>query len=154
VEISPLAVEAFFREQGLSPHVSDLRDGLRRWQAGPISILCGDFMTLQAADLGGIEGVYDRAALIALPPDRRSGYVAQLQRLAGVVPQLLITLEHDGDQAAGPPFSVSGEEVRTHYGANYLTEQCARVDILDESPKFREQGLALLDETVYRLLPH
>ncbi|MEJ2081035.1 MAG: thiopurine S-methyltransferase [Acidobacteriota bacterium] len=153
VEISPLAVEAFFREHGLSPHVSELRQGLQRWQAGAISILCGDFMTLQAADLGGIDGVYDRAALIALPPARRPAYVGQLQRLAGIVPQLLITLEHDGDPHAGPPFSVPDEEVRAHYGANYRIERCERADILGESPKFREQGLARLYETVYSLRP-
>jgi thiopurine S-methyltransferase len=42
-----------------------------RWEHGRISLLCGDYFSLAASDLGEIDAVYDRAALTALPEDLR-----------------------------------------------------------------------------------
>ena len=54
--------------------------------------------------------VYDRAALIALPPAMRQRYAQLLcERLPAHVKVLLITLEFEGEQ--GPPFSVYQAEV-------------------------------------------
>ena len=80
VELSPVAVKAFFRENSLKP--SKRRVGnFMLWKAGRISILCGDYFSLLSADLGVIDVVYDRAALTALPEDIRKRYVAHLSSL-------------------------------------------------------------------------
>ncbi|TBU98803.1 thiopurine S-methyltransferase [Stutzerimonas kirkiae] len=99
VELSPLAVAAFFRENHLQP--SKHRQGrFTLWRHGRIAILCGDYFALAAADLGPVDSVYDRAALTALPPTVRARYVAQLRRIvpdsAGV---FLLTLE-DAEEGA------------------------------------------------------
>ena len=52
VELSPIAVEAFFAENGLSPQVS-AEGPFRRYQVDEIAILCGDFFHLSAAGAGG-----------------------------------------------------------------------------------------------------
>ena len=80
VELSPVAVKAFFRENHLKP--SKRRVGnFMLWKAGRISILCGDYFSLVSADLWIVDLVYDRAALTALPEDIRKRYVAHLQVL-------------------------------------------------------------------------
>lgn len=39
--------------------------------------------------------------------------------ITGNAPQLLISYEYDQSALAGPPFSVSNEEVKRHYGGRY-----------------------------------
>ena len=77
VEISPLAVESFFREQGLTPERKEI-DGLALWQADGVRIWCADFFELQATHMGNIAATYDRAALIAMPAQLRQKYAQQL----------------------------------------------------------------------------
>src|SRR5690348_8907776 len=76
VELSPVAVQAFFEENGYTPrHVArekttqlDQFDPFNRWEANDIRILCGDFFDLSKDDLAMTSAVYDRASLVALPP--------------------------------------------------------------------------------------
>jgi thiopurine S-methyltransferase len=67
VELSPRAVSDFFSESGLEPEWRRHRK-LRVAEAGGVRIHQGDFFDLTAEDLAGVGAVYDRAALIALPP--------------------------------------------------------------------------------------
>lgn len=93
VELSPIAVRDFFRENGLQPSKRKMGE-FTLWEAGAIGILCGDYFSLNKSDLGAIDTVYDRAALTALPEDTRRLYVAHLKR---IVPQtaevFLLTIE-------------------------------------------------------------
>ena len=91
-ELSPLAVDAFFAEAGLSPEVSNEADGVHH-RAGRIDLVRGDVFALSASTLAGMSAVYDRAALIALPPAMRRRYVAEVYgRLPPGCRGLLITL--------------------------------------------------------------
>ena len=151
VELSPLAVAAFFDEQGL---VADkiLTEGFEIWRSGAITIICGDFFQLTSADLGVITAVYDRAALIALPENMRTDYVRQLKSLvAGPMKCLLVTLYYEQQQMDGPPFSVSTDEVR-----NLLSDTCdvelrQNLDILEQNARFKQGGINMLEEHVYLL---
>jgi len=151
VEISELAVAAFFEENDLQP--TRTREGaLERWQDGAIGILVGDFFSLTAAPLATVGAVYDRASLVALPPDLRARYVRHLQALLPQhPPTLLITLEYDQGDMQGPPFSVHEDEVRALYEPAYRVEAIATHDVLAQSARFRERGLKRLVERVYRL---
>ncbi len=77
IELSPIAVEAFFEESKLTPKKQRIGNFIR-WRAKKISIWCGDFFALSSKQIGRIDGVFDRAALTALPPEMRSRYVAKL----------------------------------------------------------------------------
>jgi thiopurine S-methyltransferase len=153
IEISPLAVEAFFVEQGLAaePFRLGRHAGLRH---GEIRVLCGDFFALSAADLQGIVGVYDRASLIALPPPMRGRYV---EHLAAILPAaartLLVTLEYPEAEMDGPPFSVREREVHALYGARYRIALRLEADVLTQHPAFRAKGLTSLLEKAYLLTP-
>lgn len=151
VELSERAVEAFFSEQGLVPRVSQ-RGVFKVYQADQIELWCGDFFALGADAVADCAALYDRAALIALPPLMRAQYAGHLNTvLRPGCRGLLITLDYDQTQKAGPPFAVTDEEVRvlleSHWAAQVLEEQ----DILGESWKFVQDGVTRLEERVYQL---
>lgn len=103
VELSPVAIKAFFNENHIKP--SRKRAGpLTLWEHGKLSIYCGDLFQLTPDQLGPIDAIYDRAALTALPPELRGAYIEHLQHLTGKQsPVLLLTtedqLENESDQS-------------------------------------------------------
>jgi thiopurine S-methyltransferase len=150
-EISELAVEAFFRENSLNPVIRQ-KAGFTSWSCDRMEILCGDFFDLAATDIGRIDALYDRAALIALPSDLRARYATRItQLLKPQTPCLLVTLDYEQGKMPGPPFAVSAEEVSRLYREGFSIEQLAHTDVLDDQPRFREKGLDALRESVYRL---
>lgn len=151
VELSPLAVAQFFEEAGLQPERTTSPYG-EHFSAGPIEIILGDAFGLDPGLLADITGVYDRAALIALPPDLRLRYRDTVYAaLPAGCQGLLITLEYPQEEKAGPPFSVAQAEVESLFAAPWRHTLLERRDILDQEPRFREEGLSALETVVYRL---
>lgn len=151
VELSELAVQQFFSENDLQPQVHETAQG-KHYVAGAIEIICGDIFALADATLAACAGAYDRAALIALPQEMRSGYAAQVYgRLPAGAQSILITLEYAQEQMDGPPFSVMEEEVQRIFAPQTDAQAIDRRDILEKEPKFIERGLKKLDTVVYRL---
>lgn len=149
VELSEKAVEEFFSEHQLSASVVQ-RGPFKVYRTDSIKILCGDFFALTATDAGECAGFYDRAALIALPPDMRLRYA---KHLAQVLPDqckgLLITLDYDQTQIDGPPFSVPDAQVQTLLAADWVIQTLETCDVLSVSGKFINAGAKRLDERVY-----
>ena len=151
VELSEQAVEAFFSEQELVPHISQ-QGAFKVYQASMIELWCGDFFSLDAGALAGCSAVYDRAALIALPPLMRARYAEHLNALLPSGCQgLLITLDYYQGQKAGPPFAVTDEEVQVLFALHWALERLEERDILRESGKFLQDGVTRLEERAYRL---
>ena len=150
VELSPLAVQQFFAEAGLQPVRHASRCG-EHYRAGSVEIICGDAFGLDAELLADVRGVYDRAALIALPPDMRPRYAELHARLPAGCQDLLITLEYPQAQKSGPPFSVEEADVAACYGDHWQVELLERRDILAEQPNFIAEGVSALSTAVYRL---
>lgn len=110
VELSPLAVRAFFKESRLQ--ASRRKQGkFTLWQSGNIEILCGDLFDLCASDLGNIAAVFDRASLTALPEEIRVAYLAQLRRIIPASSKILLltTEEPDIGETQDQPFAVADE---------------------------------------------
>jgi len=151
VEISDQACREFFADHDLEPGV-DRAGSWIRYVAGGVELLCGDYFELEPELLGRVDAVFDRASLIALPPEMRPAYADKLAELApGLPPALLVTLEYPQTQMDGPPFAVWEGEVEHLLGERWAIERLRDWDILAESPRFREQGLTRLHEKVYRL---
>ncbi|HHH45145.1 MAG TPA: thiopurine S-methyltransferase [Gammaproteobacteria bacterium] len=151
VELSPLAVDAFFQENALEPE-HDRQGAFAVCRTERLTLLCGDFFDLQPASLVRVKGVYDRAALIALPQAMRPRYVEHLTALLPpATPMLLVTLDYDQSQMDGPPFSVTEPEVEALFGRDWSIRCLHREDILDGEPRFRARGLSSLSEKVYLL---
>ncbi|GLO14176.1 thiopurine S-methyltransferase [Pseudomonas putida] len=150
VELSRRAVEDFFREHGLEPEVRE-HGAFQVWRHGDVELWCGDFFALRAGDIGDCEGFYDRAALIALPPQMRRQYMQALSALLPVSCRgVLVTLDYDQALLAGPPFSVGDEEVRQGF-AKWQLDELEVAELIQESPKFSQAGVTSLLERVYRV---
>ncbi|MCL4160804.1 UNVERIFIED_CONTAM: hypothetical protein GTU68_061051, partial [Idotea baltica] len=72
-ELSQIAIDGFFAGQNLAPEVRT-ESGFTIKSAGPYELWCGDFFEMPATATRNVSAVYDRAALIALPPAMRKQY--------------------------------------------------------------------------------
>lgn len=150
VEISAIAVEAFFMEQGILATRRQLAK-FDLYETQGLRLFRGDF-ALNSALLGGVAAVYDRAALISWIPETRARYVQHMLALTSRgVQTLLIVVEFPQAQMAGPPFPVTEDDIDRLYGSDHAIEQLARQDILDIEPRLRARGLTELREVCYRL---
>ena len=150
VELTQAAVDQFFAENELRPQVHESRYGLHH-TAGAIEIIRGNVFALDAAALADCRAVFDRAAIIALPPPLRARYARETYPL---LPDncrgLMITLEYPQDEREGPPFSVPEIEIRQHFEPEWA------VDLLERRPIPRDHpghvaGTSQLDTVVYGL---
>lgn len=146
-ELSPIAVGQLFAELGLTPHVS-ICGTMQRYDAEGLCIYVGDIFDLTADALGRIDAVYDRAALIALPPAQQASYAAHLCAITHQAPQLLICLEYDQSRRAGPPFSVDAAQVSQCYGATFALTCIERVMVPGGL-----KGACPATEAVWHLIP-
>ena len=152
IELSPIAVRDFFTENQLTATQS-MHDGLECWSSEGIEIYVGDFFNLTPAHLSDVTAVFDRASLIALPPNMRKDYVKHIQSLCVFKETFLITLEYPQDEMQGPPFSVLPDEVKLLYADNYRINVLKTFDALAENQNFVKRGVSQLNETVYHLVP-
>ena len=153
VELSKLAVEQFFAEHGLQPDIETTRYGTH-YRAGDIEIINGDAFGLDEVALRDCAAVFDRAALIALPPDLRMRYASELYaKLPTGCRGLLITLEYPQAERDGPPFSVPEDEVRAEFGRDWDIDLLDRRPIPPDHPGF-VSGVSKLDTAVYSLSRH
>ncbi|NOT66919.1 MAG: thiopurine S-methyltransferase [Methylophilaceae bacterium] len=151
VELSALAVQAFFAENGLSAH-SYQQGKFSVSEAGGIRIYCGDFFELTAELLADTAAVYDRAALVALPAEMRAVYAVHMQNLLASGTQiLLVAFDYPQPEMQGPPFSVPADEVQALYQAWCKVELLHTQDILASEPRFRAKGVSRMQELVYAL---
>jgi thiopurine S-methyltransferase len=147
-ELSAIAVEQLFAELGVTPEVAEIGE-MRRYSAGGIDIFAGDIFALSGDMLGLIDAVYDRAALVALPADMRSGYAAHLVEITGRAPQLLISFDYDQSLLDGPPFSVPGDAISRLYRGAYDPVRLGSAEV-----EGGLKGKCPADETVWLLQPH
>lgn len=153
IELSPLAVETFFIEQGLQPLRERIGD-FERWSAGPYEILRGDIFDLRQLDNSQVDAVYDRASLVALNPVQRRHYAQLLKQLLPEnCPILLVAMDYSQHEMSGPPYSVDEMEVRGLYGSKYTVTMLHSLDLLQESARYQDRGLSSMFEQIYRLQP-
>lgn len=145
VEWSPTAVEAFFEENGIAATRDTVR-GIVRWRAEGLTVYCGDYFALDRDHLVGATAVFDRAALIALPPETRRAYAEHMLALTPPgTRMLLVTLQYADGALPGPPFSVPESDVRAYYGA------AADVAALQEEPATGPRDIDVV-QRVYRVV--
>lgn len=128
IELAGVAVGDFFAERGLGAQ-ADERGELTRHCAAPYTLYHGDFFDLDAAELGPVDAIYDRAALIALTPAQRRAYAAHLAALTRPgTRMLLITVAYDERAIKPPPFVVSAAEIGTLFDADWHVETLAEAN--------------------------
>lgn len=151
VELSPLAVQQFFDENGLRPTQRESPAG-RHYEVERLELIQGDVFALDARTIAGCDAVYDRGALIALPADMRRRYADHVYGQLGAGRRaLLLTLEYCQTEMPGPPFSVDEPALRALLGTAFEIDALARVDALAAHQELANRGLSALQSAVYAL---
>ncbi|MEW6057338.1 MAG: thiopurine S-methyltransferase [Bdellovibrionota bacterium] len=125
IELSAIACNAFFDENEI-PFKQITTGDFIVYQSEKISIWCGDFFKTPKEVFSGISGIYDRAALVALPKEMRIDYVkyilSQTTELSNLG-ILLFTFEYQDPEIKGPPFSVDRIEVEELLGSKFKIKE-------------------------------
>jgi thiopurine S-methyltransferase len=127
-ELSQIAIEQLLMELGVQPEISTVGE-VEQWSAQNLDIFVGDIFALSRKILGPVDGIYDRAALVAFPEEMRKRYTAHLTGMTGQAPQLLICYDYDQSLMEGPPFSVSDDEIKRHYAVHYDVTLISSTDV-------------------------
>lgn len=146
IELSEIAARDFFAERKLSPQRTERSDFIE-YRHGALSIFVGDFFRATPELTGYCDGVYDRAALIALPEELRVRYTQHLPTLLAPKARiLLVTLHYDA--VGGPPFDVSPAEVQRLY-AEHVVTPLGSEDARADTPGPIERGATFVSENSY-----
>lgn len=142
VEISEIAIHSFFEESGRS-FTTSAYSGFTIYSSGNIELWQGDFMKLPHKKLPPIDLIYDKAALVALPADKRRIYANKLLALKN--PDTSVLLHHfmyPQEQMPGPPFNVSSSEIERYFADSFSISILEKNEIPPETlPQFQQRGL-------------
>lgn len=129
-ELSEVAVMQLFAELrdelGIEPTISTMGSLTHHQAHGSklpaLDVFVGDIFALTPEQLGSVDAIYDRAALVALPAEMRTRYTQHLLQLTNQAPQLLICFDYQQSVMPGPPFAISPFELQRHYGDSHQIE--------------------------------
>ena len=148
IELVPQAINDFFQEWGVVPTTHQNRFNHER-----ITVINSNIFAIQSQDLPTIDGIFDRAALVALPTSIRVQYAAHLLSLlkdGGTL--LLITYDMPRPQDQGPPFTVRQHDVP------HLFKHASSVELLKEihntpqdEPRLISRGVAWSKEHIWKI---
>ncbi len=146
-ELSSIAVQQLFTALGVTPRLTAVGK-LTRYSAAGIDILQGDIFDLSRINLGSVDGIYDRAALIALPEPLRTRYAGHLVQITDCAAQLLICITYEQRLLAGPPFCVDGAEIARLYQDDYSLRALGSAEVVGGL-----KGKCLATDNVWLLTP-
>ena len=149
VELSPLAIDRFFKENQIEHKVSKVED-FDLYEGKNNDIYCGDFFKLKKNYLNGAICVYDRAALIALNPDLQKKYARHLKEiLPNSTKILLLTMFYPQNEMEGPPYSVGDGSVEDLFSDSKEIKKISSVNEKESSLKPDDLNLTYLFKNVY-----
>jgi len=151
VELSPLAIDRFFKENQIEHKVSKVED-FDLYEGKNIDIYCGDFFKLKKDYFYDVSCVYDRAALIALNPDLQKKYARHLKEiLPNSTKILLLTMFYPQNEMEGPPYSVGDDKVEVLFSEFKEIKKISSVNEKESSLKPDDLNLTYLFKNVYLL---
>lgn len=141
VELSAKAAQAAFDEAKL-PFTQEQQGPYQVFKAQDLDleVRVGNFFKLPAKP--SFDAVWDRAAMVALDPDRRARYAEHLIQVLRPGGTLLVNvMDYPQAQMSGPPHAVSVVDLAGYYEKSFSIETLYEEDQIDREPKFRERGL-------------
>lgn len=125
------------------------------YKSNSMELWRGDVFKLQKRWLPAIDAIYDKAALIALPPEMRKAYVITLKSFLQPHTQIFINcFEYNQNEMSGPPFAVFRDELESLWGDQFNIKLLHAQSLFDELTNFHRRGLhSYLKEKIYRLSP-
>lgn len=152
VELSEMAVKAYFAERGLAPTVEKIGTTHTRYSVAGLELYVGDIFEMSPDMVGAVDAIYDRAAMIALPPLMRESYVQFLLTVSDSAPILLVSLEFDKTLLPAPPHPLFERDITEHY--EEATHHCQLLERINVEGGIK--GVCEGDETIWLIAkkPH
>ena len=140
------AVKTFFTENELEYESVNIGKHTK-YSSQPFTIFHRNLLDLDAG-LIQADAWYDRAALIAISPSDRRGYVDQIRKQTklGAV-GLLITFAYPQEQMPGPPFALHDDHVSDLFSEGFELERLEKIDLEDE----KDRGLTNVTSSVFKI---
>ncbi len=136
VELSDIACREFFSENKI-PFTEKIAPGFIRFESEKITLYCGDFFQLPVDVWKSINGIYDRAAIVALPAELRIRYANEIiTRTPKGSSVLLISFDYPEARLQGPPFSVPDDELKKLFRGCEIELIDSRKDSIRENDVF------------------
>ncbi len=139
VELSPLACDAFFKENAL-PFKRKIEGEFIHYQGEHIDIFCGDFFNFTPSF--EIKTIYDHAGLTALPSLLQLNYLKHLKRIISPQANVLLTVCEFNAEMQGPPFHADMEQVSAEFGDDFHIHCLARNLLTDPPQRFINKGFS------------
>ncbi|SPJ27031.1 thiopurine S-methyltransferase [Falsiruegeria mediterranea] len=127
-ELSEIAIRQLFDELQTEPAVQK-QGALTHFSATGLDVYVGDVFDLTKIQIGPVDLIHDRAAMVALPDDMRARYVSHLAEITDVARQFVISFNYDQELISGPPFSVPQPQIKALYDAFYRSTLLFERDI-------------------------
>ncbi|MEX2435617.1 MAG: thiopurine S-methyltransferase [Balneolaceae bacterium] len=142
VEVSEEAVLQFIDEHNHTCSKKNFAQ-FTIYSSGNFQLWCGDFFRLPAHKISGIDLIYDKAALVALPPKMRVRYADKILGLCSPDTNILLHhFEYSQNEMKGPPFSVSKKEIHNLFDHFFTIKTLEQNDLdISKYPKFQKRGL-------------
>jgi len=134
IELVQKAIEAFYQEQGSTPHI-EVINILPHHSVGSTTLICADIFDATPTRIGQFDAIYDRAALVALPLEKREEYAdhsLSLLKSGGTI--LLITYNTHRPETMGPPFPIKDGVIPALY------KNASECILLEESTQTKEDS--------------
>lgn len=154
IDVSAKALHAVMDDVD-EPFIEDSSHGFTIYRSDNIKLWEGDFLNLPVTAVPTPNVIYDKASIVALPPDMRKEYTNKILQLCGNQTEILLqTFCYNQNEMNGPPFSVDKQEINRHYGQQFDIHLLHQQSKFEELKKFQHRGLSsYLTEKVFRLKP-
>ena len=149
IELVQKAIHEFFSYWNKRPTRSDI-ENRPNYRHENLNMLNADIFDLPVSLNGQFDAIYDRAAIVALPPAMRIRYADILLKLLKPGGRaLIITYEAPTAPDSGPPYNVYEEEIPNLF-SSCRTKLLESFHYLPESePKLKIRGLAWCKEQIW-----
>ena len=150
-ELSEAAIDSFFIGCGLTPSTENI-GAFKVKRSGPYEMWCGDFFALSRETFQDVPAAYDRAALVAMPPDMQARYAVKFAELMPANSQtLLIGLDYNSNEMKGPPFAIPRDATNALFKDHFEVSLIEARDGLTKSEHLAKRGITRLEEASYLL---
>lgn len=149
IEFSPKACEDFFKENNIEYNIKD-EDGFKIYNSESITLYCGDFYKYHT--YFKFAHAYDRAAIVAIDPEKRKEYADKYSELMATGGKLLLmTFEYDQSKCQGPPWSTEEYFIYEFFEKSFDIELIKQQDIEIGNPRMKEAGVGTAAQKVFLL---